>query len=223
MRASARPAARAAPPSTSPTTGAQAIAAAVRSLPCSVKHFDQCAGSRRHAGKVRAAARAPLEFAEYLARRQRHAWIDQNRRRAAAASSGADSTSPMPRMMRGARIQADRHVGADRRAPQPRGADRRAQDRLRAPAAAARPPRRPSRRRCPAATGIFFSSETARLSGRRYARAQFARTRLEHQIVVDRPARRRRTARTISSAVGAPGSSVSVSARSAKATRLSSS
>ena len=151
MRASRQPGALPSAVSTRAITGCSLIAAGSRSLAPAGEEGQECRRGRR-AARVPAPARlrwrpVSTEHCEHVLGRHRDARIDQHGRKRAGPRAAPERTSPMPRITPRARIDADRHVGADpaRRLLQPR--DRRARCGWRAPADAAPRRHRTIRRR----------------------------------------------------------------------------
>ena len=222
------PAPRAAPRAPRRSTGCSSIAGGSRSLRSPASTLEQAvaiARQRLRAAPARRtrAARLEAQHREHVLGRHRDARIDQHRRQASAASSGADSISPMPRISRG---RGSRQTGTSapiRARRLDAAADRRARGGWRAPAAASaaaasdEPPPRP------AATGRRLSSVKRPSFRPGTSRGERARG-LEHEIVVERAGLPRRSApRTVERQAPRPARSVSRSADAANTTRLSSS
>ena len=122
MRASRAPGQlRAMSPARRRSTGAQAIAGCVRSLPCVGQQFDQGL-ARRHLAECALFAVAPAKLAKTSRVAKVDARIDQHRRQAPADRAPPKLLADAAHDAR-ARIETHRHVGADggRAAVQPRG------------------------------------------------------------------------------------------------------
>jgi len=201
---------------TSATTGAHALAAAVRSLPWCVRNSISASNSRGTSASSPSSC-PPVN----LANTSRVANATPGLTSTAGSSGnsrGGDNNSPTPRMMRG---RGSRHTGTsaptERAASSRRGSSKvmplaRARSRTAAAASAEPPPR-------PAATGTFFSSRNWPPFSP-VIRCRKAPSALSTRLSATAPLLPAKGPLT-SSLSSAPGRNVSTSATSAKATRLS--